>query len=109
MRHKGTANFIALRASSVLLLPLVGWFLWGAVAHTGASYAEMRGWLSAPITAVLMGLLIVIGAFHMRIGMNEIIDDYAHGGFRGVWKLLNLFVCLGAATLGVWSLIVLSA
>ena len=78
MRHKGTANFIALRASSVLLLPLVGWFLWGAVAHTGASYAEMRGWLSAPITAVLMGLLIVIGAFHMRIGMNEIIEIHMY-------------------------------
>jgi hypothetical protein len=40
--------------------------------------------------------------------MNEIIDDYADKGFRGVFKLLNLFASLGAAALGLWSLYVLS-
>lgn len=108
MKHKGTANFIAQRASAVLLLPLVVWFLAGAVAHAGASYEEMRAWLSGPLNAGFLGLLIVIGAFHMRIGLNEIIDDYIDSGARGVCKLLNLFACLGAAALGVWSLYVLT-
>jgi succinate dehydrogenase / fumarate reductase membrane anchor subunit len=109
MTHKGTATFITQRASAVLLLPLIAWFLAGAVAHAGASYDEMRAWLATPLNAIFLGLLIVIGVFHMRIGVDEIIDDYAGGGFRGVWKLLNLFTCLGAAALGVWSLFVLSA
>lgn len=108
MRHKGTAAFVALRASSVLLLPLVVWFAVGAIAHAGDSYAEMRVWLAAPVNAVLMGLLIVVGAFHMRLGLDEVIDDYADRGFRGVWKLLNLFACIGAAALAVWSLYVIS-
>ncbi len=108
MKHKGTATFIAQRASAVLLLPLFIWFLAGAVAHAGSSYDEMRAWLSAPWNAAFLGLLIAIGAFHMRIGVDGIIDDYADRGFRGVWKLLNLFACLGAAALGVWSLFVLS-
>lgn len=107
--HRGTATFIAQRASAVLLLPLVVWFLAGAAAHAGASFDDMRRWLSAPLTAVLMGALIVIGAYHMRIGMNEIIDDYSGKGFRRVWKLLNLFVCLGAAGFGAWSLYVLAS
>jgi succinate dehydrogenase / fumarate reductase membrane anchor subunit len=104
MTHKGTAIFIAQRASAVILLPLVIWFLWSAVAHSAQSYEEMRAWIAAPRNAVMMGLLIVVGAFHMRIGLNEIIDDYMDKGFRGVWKLLNLFACLGAGLLGVWSL-----
>jgi succinate dehydrogenase / fumarate reductase membrane anchor subunit len=108
MKHKGTANFVAQRASAVLLLPLMVWFLAGAVAHAGASYEEMHAWLASPFNAVCLGLLIVIGAFHMRIGLNEIIDDYIGSGARGVCKLLNLFACLGAAALGVWSLYVLS-
>lgn len=108
MSRKGTAAFIALRASAVLLLPPVVWFLWSAVAHAGASYAEMRDWIAAPRNALMMGALIVVGAFHMRIGMNEIIDDYAHGGLRGVWKFINFLVCLGAGLLGLWSLYVLS-
>lgn len=109
MTHKGTATFIAQRASAVLLLPLIIWFLSGAVAHAGDSYEEMRAWLATPLNAVFMGLLILIGAAHMRIGLNEIIDDYADKGFRGVWKLLNLFTCLGAAALALWSLYGLSA
>jgi succinate dehydrogenase / fumarate reductase membrane anchor subunit len=109
MRHRGTANFIALRASAVVLLPLVGWFLYEAAFRAGASEEEARAWLSEPPAALCAGLLILISAFHMRIGMNEIIDDYAQGGYRGVWKLLNLFACLGAAILGLWSLYRLAA
>ncbi len=109
MTHKGTATFIAQRASAALLVPVVGWFLWSAVAHAGGSYEEMRAWIAEPFNAVFMGLLIVIGALHMRIGMNEIIDDYIDSGARGVLKLLNLLASLGAAALGIWSLYVLSA
>ena len=109
MKHKGTSTFIAQRASAALLLPLIGWFIWGAVAHAGASYEETRAWISSPSAAIPMGLLILIGAGHMRIGLNEIIDDYLDSGMRGVFKLLNLFASLGAAALGIWSLYVLSA
>lgn len=109
MTHKGTATFIAQRASAALLLPLIIWFLWGAASHAGASFEDLRAWIGAPATAAAMGALILIGAFHMRIGMNEIIDDYIDSGARGVLKLLNLFASLGAAALGLWSLITLIA
>lgn len=109
MTHKGTATFIAQRTSAVILLPLTVWFLAGAVAHAGAGYEEVRSWLAAPLNAGLMGALIAAGAFHMRIGVNEIIDDYASAGSRGLLKLLNLFAAAGAAGLAVYSLIVLAA
>lgn len=108
MTHKGTATFIAQRASAALLLPLAAWFVWGAVAHAGVPFEEMRAWLSAPVNAAMLALFILAGAAHMRIGLNEIIDDYVDSGARGLLKLLNLFACLGAAALGVWSLYVLS-
>lgn len=109
MTHKGTSTFIAQRASAALLLPLIIWFLWGAISHAGASYAELRAWIGAPANAAFMGALILVGALHMRIGMNEIIDDYIDSGARGVFKLLNLFASLGAAALGLWSLFTLIA
>lgn len=108
MTHKGTATFIAQRASAALLAPLVIWFLWGAVAHAGASYEEVRAWIAAPLNAGLMAVLILAGSLHMRIGLDEIIDDYIDSGARGVFKLLNLLASLGAAALGLWSLFVLS-
>jgi succinate dehydrogenase / fumarate reductase membrane anchor subunit len=108
MTHKGTATFIAQRTSAVILLPLAVWFLAGAIAHTGSTYEEVRAWLSTPLNASLMGALILTGAFHMRIGVNEIIDDYAPAGSRGLWKLFNLLAASGAAGTGVYSLIVLA-
>lgn len=109
MTHKGTATFIAQRTSAVILLPLAVWFLAGAIAHAGSSYEEMRAWLANPVSAALMGAFILTGAFHMRIGVNEIIDDYSPAGSRGIWKLLNLFVAVGAAALAVYSLFVIAA
>jgi succinate dehydrogenase / fumarate reductase membrane anchor subunit len=109
MTHKGTATFIAQRTSAVILVPLAVWFLAGAVAHAGSTYEEMRAWLATPLNAVLMGALILAGAFHMRIGLNEIIDDYIGAGARGILKLLNLFAAAGAAGLAVYSLIVIAA
>jgi len=109
MTHKGTSTFIAQRASATVLLPLAFWFLYGAVSHAGASLEEVRAWIAMPANAAILGLLILAGAFHMRIGMNEIIDDYIDSGARGVFKLLNLFACGGAAALGLLSLYVLIA
>ena len=109
MTHKGTATFIAQRTSAVILLPLSIWFLAGAIAQSGSSFAEMRAWLATPLNAVLMGALILAGAFHMRIGVNEIIDDYSPPGARGMWKLLNLFAAAGTAALALYSLFVIAA
>ncbi len=109
MTHKGTATFIAQRTSAVILLPLIVWFLASAIAHAGSPYEEMRAWLGTTLNACLMGALLLTGAFHMRIGLNEIIDDYIGAGTRSLFKLLNLFVCVGASALAVYSLIVIAA
>lgn len=109
MTHKGTATFIVQRASGALLLPLFVWFLWSAVVHAGGSYEETRAWLAAPAAAIPMGLLILIGAMHMRVGLNEIIDDYIGSGANGLLKLLNLFACGGGAGLGLYALYSIAA
>ena len=35
--------------------------------------------LANPFIAVLLGLMVIAGLVHMRIGMQEIIEDYIHG------------------------------
>ena len=109
MTRKGTATFIAQRTSAVILLPLAVWFLAGVIAHTGSTYEEVRAWLATPLNAGLMGALILAGAFHMRIGANEIIDDYSPAGSRGLWKLLNLLAATGVAGISIYSLIAIAA
>ena len=108
MTHKGTATFIAQRLTAVLLLPLVLWFIFAMTRQAGASLDEMRAFIASPLPAVMLALLFLVGAAHMRIGVNEIIDDYAHGGLKGVFKVLNFFASFGAAALGLWGVATLA-
>lgn len=91
---RGTADFIALRASSVLLLPFVAWLLYQAVALAGADYETVRSWASQKVNALALAFFIVVSAFHMRIGAGEIITDYLRAGSAELVRVLNWLVCL---------------
>ena len=103
MHHRGTADFIALRASAVVLVPLVVWLVWSAVAHAGADYETARAWAAKPRNAILTALLIAACAFHMRIGAAEIVTDYLGAGARGIVRILNWLLCLSAAGAALWA------
>ena len=105
MSSKGTSTFILQRASAVVLLPFVIWFLWSLTAHAGEDYEGMRAWLGRPLNQIMLGLLVTIGAFHGRIGIGEIIDDYIHGGLNGVLKFVNLAAALAIVAVTWVSLI----
>lgn len=108
MSKKGTPSFVMQRASAVLLVPLAIWFLWSVIAHTGADQAQAREWLSSPLNGILFAALVVIGAVHMRIGMQEIIADYLGSGLRGIALALNWIVVLAVVGGTLWSVYTLS-
>ncbi len=104
MSAKGTPTFIMQRASAVILAPLAIWFLFSAALHLGDSYTEVSAWLARPVNGVLLAALVTVGAFHMRIGLGEVIDDYIHGSIRGPLRVLNTVVALGVVVAVYWSL-----
>ncbi len=108
MTARATRSFIAQRASAVLLLPLIVWFIWSLVAHAGADAAAMRAWLSEPVTAFILTLFIVISAFHMRIGLAEVIEDYIHSGAKGVLMTLNWLAAIAVGAAAIYSAYVLA-
>ena len=95
MSKKGTSTFVIQRFTAALLLPLAVWLLINIVAHIGADYAVARAWLGNTWNGVLLGAFLIIGAWHMRIGMAEIIADYIHGGLKSALYALNWIAALG--------------
>jgi succinate dehydrogenase membrane anchor subunit len=85
--HSGTGHFWLQRVTSVAGIPLtIGLFVI-VIALLGRSHAAVVQILGSPIVAIIMLLFIVNMAYHMWIGMQEIIVDYVHDE---KWK----FACL---------------
>jgi len=75
----GTEHFWVQRLTAVANIPLVIFFVASVVALVGADYETVKAYLSMPIVSIMFLLLIGSGIYHMRLGMQVIIEDYVDG------------------------------
>jgi succinate dehydrogenase / fumarate reductase, membrane anchor subunit len=75
----GTGHFWHQRLTALANIPLTIAFIVIVLALQGNSYAGAIGLLSSAPVAILMFVFIAAGAYHMKLGMQVIIEDYVHG------------------------------
>ena len=76
--HAGVHHWTVQRLTAISNVPLVLWFIFSAVALSGATYAEVVEWLASPFTATLMILLVISVFYHAKLGLQVIVEDYVH-------------------------------
>jgi succinate dehydrogenase / fumarate reductase membrane anchor subunit len=104
--HHGVGHFIAERVSGIALIPLLLWAAFSGPALARMDFAGVALWLAEPLNAVLAGLLVVVGFFHLRLAIQVVIEDYVYGFVsKTALLLLNLFVCVLGACLGVFAIL----
>jgi succinate dehydrogenase / fumarate reductase membrane anchor subunit len=105
----GTGQFWRLRVAAVALIILSLYFLGFVISLAGADYASVRAALAQPLAALMMGLFILVGLVHMRLGMQEIIDDYIHvEGQRLALLILSTFFCVAVGVASIFALLKLT-
>jgi succinate dehydrogenase / fumarate reductase membrane anchor subunit len=106
---EGVGHWWVQRVTSVALIPLTLWFLVALLGKPLQSYEAMRGWLAHPWVAVLTILLIGTLAWHSKLGVQVIIEDYVHGkGSKTSLLLLSTFVHFAAAVAGVFAVLLVA-
>jgi succinate dehydrogenase / fumarate reductase, membrane anchor subunit len=95
----GTEHFIVQRVTAAANIILIAFLVYAALSLAGASRGEVKAFFSQPVAAILGVLLGISASVHMRIGMQVIVEDYVHGGWKVPLLLLNTFfsIFIGAA------------
>ena len=68
-----------------------------------ASRADVVEWLSGPINATLMVLLIGSAFWHTKLGMQVVVEDYVHTPWLKTALLIK--ITLGTIALGIASIV----
>ena len=89
------------RVSAVALVPLVMWFLAAIIAKTGADYTAFVAWVRNPITAILMGLLLIALFYHAALGLQVIVEDYVHSDVKFAAVIAVRLACLALSAAGI--------
>lgn len=93
-----TRHFRRQRTTALALIPLSFILIATVIALAGADYETARAHLANPVVAALVLIILLPALVHMRIGMDDIIDDYVQGRFLNVLsKLANALFCAAVA------------
>ena len=85
----GTEHFWHQRLTAMANLPLLAFFVWFVIAHLGADRAAVLASIKNPLIAIALLLTLSSVFWHMRLGLQVVIEDYVHSHGR---KLLALIL-----------------
>ncbi|MDD9841094.1 MAG: succinate dehydrogenase, hydrophobic membrane anchor protein [Alphaproteobacteria bacterium] len=106
---QASRHFIWQRVTGLANIPLVVFFIASLLIHRGADHATIIAYFGHPLIALIMLVFILSALWHMRLGMENVIDDYIHHkAFHKFAYLLNLIFTLFVAVVCILALVKLT-
>ena len=91
--HHSTKKWLMLKLSSVILLPLMFWFIVNLTSVYDSNYTEVVNFFSKTSSKALFSLFLITAFFFFALTISEIFEDYIHDekNKNVVTKILNIF------------------
>jgi succinate dehydrogenase / fumarate reductase membrane anchor subunit len=107
--HSGTRDFWRQRLTAVamtlLIVPVIV-----VVMLLGRNHANAMQILGQIPIAIILLLFIIASAWHMKIGMQIVIEDYVHGEKTKLALVIaNNFFCIAVALASIYAILKLSS
>ena len=104
--REGTLHFWWQRLTGIANIPLTLFFVGLLVALNGADYERVHATLANPFVTLILALMLVSVLYHMRLGMQMVIEDYVHGeGTKLACVVLNTFFTVGVGAMALFALL----
>lgn len=101
----GTHHWIAQRITAVGNALLVTWLVISLAMLPAYDHATVTGWMQQPLVAVPLMLMIICVFYHIRLGLQVLIEDYVHDdGLKFAILILINFYAIGAAAISLFSI-----
>ena len=94
--HNSTKKWLFLKFSSLILIPLMIWFIINLVSIYDLDYVEVVNFFTKQPSKILFSIFIVVAYFFSALTISEIFEDYIQDEkIKNVAnKMLNFFAII---------------
>ena len=91
-----TKKWLFLKASLIVLIPLMVWFILNLISVFDKDYIEVVSFFSKQPSKLLVSLLLIFAYFFSALSISEVFEDYIQDEkFKNVAnKALNIFAII---------------
>ena len=100
-----TKKWIFLKVSSVVLIPLMLWFLFNLVSFYDKSYEEVLLFFTSQPTKFIFSLFIIFAYFYSALSISEVFEDYIEN--EKLKNVANKLLYLSAIVIPISTLFIL--
>ena len=103
--HAGTHHWWRQRLTAGSNLLLITWLFVSLLRLPLYNYRALVMWLSSPWASVPLILAIISVFYHLRLGLQVVIEDYQHDFSRVVALVALNFYAIGGAALAIFAVL----